>query len=142
MRALALSVLLAGCTTASPEANTQAPPAPSSAAPAPPPPRADGKLEGSWKSNACGARKYRRDLKLEAGGRFESLDLVSPCPQGAVCVWSGIVDRKGTWKLEGATVRLTVEGEDPKQGTPLPPTLGWSGGVLSEGDGACAYVAQ
>lgn len=144
-RILAVSVLSWGCTTTAPGAGSQPMPgtgaAPTLSPSAKPPAPAD-KLEGTWRSDACGARKYRRVLKLEAGGAFEATDLVSPCPPQVACVWSGIVDRKGKWKLEGAAVRLTVEGEDPKAGSPLATPLGWAGGLLTEGDGACPYTPQ
>ena len=69
-------------------------------------------------------------------------DLVSPCPPGARCVWSGILARAGTFSLAGSTVTLTVtEGADSKPGSPLPATMTFTGGALSEsaGGATCAY---
>ena len=74
-------------------------------------------LTGTWQSASCGARTYTRRLILHDSGSFEAFDLVSPCPPGAVCVWSGIIRWGGTWKLEPGRVVLSVEAKD---GAPLP----------------------
>jgi hypothetical protein len=50
-------------------------------------------------------------------------DLVSPCPPNVACVWSGIVNRRGTYARAGDAITLTVSGTPPPQGQPLPPTL-------------------
>lgn len=94
-------------------------------APAPAP------VVGAWTSEACGERTWTRALQLDADGAWRGRDLVSPCPEGVTCVWSGVVERSGAWRpLDGAFVlepaadapghpaadpaptRLVVEGEE------------------------------
>lgn len=97
---------------------------------------------GAWSSPRCGERKYVRELELTADGRFRSADLVSPCPKGAVCVWSGIVLRDGTFALAGDRVRLTSAAEKSPQAKPLPSALDVVEGSLVErgpGDERCTY---
>lgn len=125
-------------TATSPEPTTQptSQPTTTTAPTASAPPANDGPA-GSWTSASCGNRKYVRDLDLKSDGSFAAHDLVSPCPPDAKCVWSGIVDRKGTWKLEGDKVSLSFTDANKQAGDPLPSSLGWSGGVLKEG--SCNY---
>lgn len=66
-------------------------------------------LEGKWLSPSCGERAYARYIVFEAGGRFTAEDRVAPCPQGAQCVWSGVVYRSGTYSVEGESVHLKLE---------------------------------
>src|SRR5687767_8198684 len=95
------------------------PTAPTTAAPTAAPGAADP--AGSWSSASCGKRTYVRELTLAGDGTFSARDLVSPCPPNAKCVWSGIVDRSGKWKLDGSKVLLTVEkGTEAKAGESLP----------------------
>jgi hypothetical protein len=104
------------------------------------PPKADGPA-GPWTSPLCVNRTYARDLDLASDGSFKAKDLVSPCPPYATCMWSGIVDRKGTWKLEGDKVTLSFSEPSKQPGEPLPTSLQWSNGVLTEVQGAklCHY---
>lgn len=157
-----LGILLAGCACNQAEpgpANPVPPPsstapAPSATTPAPPPPAPSGTaptpggggLYGTWKSPSCGARGYERRIYFETDGTFQSEDMVSPCPPGTVCVWSGIVVTHGTFVVTGNTVALTPKsgGGGPKPGAAeLPKSLTWDAqGALSEtaADGsACAY---
>ncbi len=62
-------------------------------------------LAGGWDDLNDG--KYPSTYTFAANGTFSRSDAVSPCPPGAVCIWSGIVTTAGTWKLNGATVALT-----------------------------------
>lgn len=64
---------------------------------------------GTWSSASCGERSYARELVFVEGGSYVRLDLVSPCPPGTLCVWSGIVHFTGGWRLEGDRVRLIEE---------------------------------
>lgn len=134
--------------TPTPSATAAAPPTqlPSSAASAPAsasasaPPATSGP-EGAWSSPSCDARKYERQLTLSADGTFASQDLVSPCPPNVACVWSGIVVRKGTWKLVGSALTLSTTDQQ-KQGAPLATQLRFEAGVLSEFAGSpkgCPY---
>ncbi len=116
------------------------PTTPTTSAPTAAPTAASGAADpaGSWSSASCGKRTYVRELTLTGDGTFSARDLVSPCPPNAKCVWSGIVDRSGKWKLDGAKVLLTVEkGTEAKAGEALPSELAFEGGVLSES--GCAY---
>ncbi|HTJ81103.1 MAG TPA: hypothetical protein VL400_05245, partial [Polyangiaceae bacterium] len=93
---------------------------------------------------SCGSKRtYAREITFADGGTWTARDLVSPCPKDAKCVWSGIVERKGTSKLEGTTVTLTAEaGTDRQAGAPFPTTMKLDGGVLSEPSddgGICKY---
>lgn len=154
-----LGILLAGCACnqAEPGPANPAPP-PSASAPAPsatPPPAAPtaatpapggGGLYGTWKSPSCGARGYERRIYFETDGTFQAEDLVSPCPPGTVCVWSGIVVTHGTFVVTGGTVALTPKpgsGGGKPGAAELPKSLVWDAqGALSEAaaDGSkCAY---
>jgi hypothetical protein len=105
---------------------------------APESPRADASVVGKWSSPSCRDRTYVRELELAADGTFRSDDLVSPCPKGAVCVWSGIVHREGTYAVAGDRVTLATPPEQRPQARPLPAVLGVEGGVLVEGE-SCRY---
>lgn len=77
-------------------------------------------LAGTWQSPSCGARKYARELTLGSDGTFSARDLVSPCPKDASCVWSGIVERKGTYTSSASWLTLTVSDAGKPAGEPLP----------------------
>jgi hypothetical protein len=108
-------------------------------------PETPADVVGEWKSAPCGARKYERRITLAKDGSFTAQDLVSPCPKGVVCVWSGIIDTKGTWKQEGKKVLLTAASQapNPKMGSPFPTTLTIdpaTKSLIETVDGAtCAY---
>ncbi|EYF07394.1 hypothetical protein [Chondromyces apiculatus] len=89
----------------------------------PPGQQGDPALVGTWKSASCGDRTYERTLTFGADGTFQASDRISPCPPRAQCVWSGIVDRNGSYVRSGNTITLRVEGTPGKQGKPLPETL-------------------
>lgn len=77
--------------------------------PATPPP-----LHGApWESASCGERTYPRTLELREDGSFLARDLVSPCPEGATCVWSGIVERAGTYTASADRITLVRAGNEP-----------------------------
>jgi hypothetical protein len=65
-------------------------------------------LAGTWESASCGARTYARQITFADAAAFAAQDLVSPCPKGTTCVWSGIINRSGTYKLSKDLVLLTV----------------------------------
>lgn len=115
------------------------------AAPSATAPAAGGKLTGTWSSAACGdARKYAREITFHADGRFDATDLVSPCPPDARCVWSGLLNRSGTYATSGSTVKLTTGPASNKAGAPFPEDLAFEGGVVSENAASarCAYVRR
>jgi len=127
-----------GPTTGEPvaTATTAAPTAPPPGGPAP------ISLPGKWSSPSCGARKYLRELELQRSGRFQSDDLVSPCPANVACVWSGIVHREGTWTDASQTLKLVVDkdGSGPAVAA-LPASLELTGSELIEAQGSerCSY---
>lgn len=113
------------------------------AAPAPAQLPAEPDLAGSWSSAGCGGRAYERRIELRADGTFSAEDLVSPCPPGARCVWSGVVVRRGTWKMQKAAIALTAEPvTGPAPGAPFPTELAIDAGAPVEMGSAgarCAY---
>ena len=98
-------------------------------------------LVGEWVSSSCGARQYPRHITFDDQSGFSASDLVSPCPAGVACVWSGIVVRHGRWSSDGRRVTLTVSGAPPRQGAPFPETLELSPGPTEkDASGAiCPY---
>lgn len=76
--------------------------------PPPAPPSSPANVVGTWISPACGGRTYVRKIQLNNGGTFEALDLVSPCPPKVACMWSGIVTNKGTYVVEGGSIKLSI----------------------------------
>lgn len=55
---------------------------------------------GRWESTDCADRSYPRLLSIFDGGEFALEDHIAPCPDGMICVWSGIVIYGGKWKME------------------------------------------
>jgi hypothetical protein len=100
-------------------------------------------IPSSWTSPACEAREYERQITF-TDARYAAQDLVAPCPPGTQCVWSGIIDRTGSWQLERRQLRLTPDVDAPQTAHgskfPLPPHL-WLApdGTLTEDEGACPY---
>jgi hypothetical protein len=85
-------------------------------------------LAGTWESASCGARAYPRKITFSEGAAaaatFSAEDLVSPCPKGTTCVWSGIIVRSGTYKTEKDIVTLTVgKASNGPAKTTFPPSL-------------------
>ena len=99
---------------------------------------------GSWESASCGARSYKRETTFAADNTVEGRDLVSPCPKGATCVWSGIVEWKGTYTNNGNKLGLSVKVQGgPKGKINLPAELMWdesqSAVVEKSGEATCVY---
>jgi len=92
----------------------------------------------------CGERAFVREIDLQPGTRFTARDLVSPCPPGVRCVWSGIVTRTGVaiWRegYLGLEVASAVPpGPSGPPGAPFPARLAPAGqGILQDDDG-CPY---
>jgi hypothetical protein len=129
-------------------AATSPAPAPSpTPAPAPSPAPAEPKQTwlGVWNSVSCGQRKYVREVTFAEEGKVTGRDLISPCPKNVDCVWSGIVDWKGTYEVKGDTIALDVAiSVGPKGKLTLPTELGWDESkalvVEDPGGAACAYA--
>lgn len=83
---------------------------------------AGASIEGSWISPSCGARTYPRLITFD-DGQFQATDLISPCPYGLVCIWSGIVKTLGTYAVSGDTIELTVLDGWSGKGQPLPASM-------------------
>lgn len=141
-------ILAAACTSAAPTGNpapvgtpttspdaTSTPPPPtsataapttSSATPAPGPAQtSNSAIVGTWESASCGKRKYARTIQFDAAGTFVGQDLVSPCPKGTACVWSGIVGTNGTFTVQAdkVTLTLTEPVARPEMVEPFPATM-------------------
>jgi hypothetical protein len=101
------------------------------------------KIVGSWSSASCGERKYARSITLSDGGSFEAEDRVSPCPPKVTCIWSGIVNRHGTYAVQGSQLTLTTAEDKAGAGKamPFPTSLAIEGGALVEdaGGAKCSY---
>lgn len=96
------------------------------AAPSPQPEPTVESLIGTWTAAACGARKYTRQLTLQADGRFAAIDYVAPCPRGQICKWSGIVRRSGTWQARNlAVIELSVDTGKSRLAEPIPGAMGF-----------------
>ncbi|MFO0552658.1 MAG: hypothetical protein U0271_29980 [Polyangiaceae bacterium] len=97
---------------------------------------------GSWTNSLCGKRTYERILTFTKEGKFDARDLVSPCPKDRKCVWSGIVDRKGTWALEGETLALKLtDGTERGPGETFPLEFAFRKGALVEPP-SCEYTKR
>lgn len=101
-------------------------------------------VPSAWASAPCEGRTYERQIRFE-GDRYMAKDLVAPCPEGTMCVWSGIIDRAGSWSLDRKQLRLLPDTDapaSPQAGKfPLPEHL-WlaEDATLTEDDGRCPYV--
>ena len=98
----------------------------------------------TWASPACEGRKYERQMNFQED-RYTAKDLVAPCPPGTRCVWSGILDRAGSWSLDRKQLRLlpdTDASASPQASKfPLPEHLLLGpDGTLTEDEGRCPYV--
>ncbi len=102
---------------------------------------------GSWASDGCGERSYRRAITLTANGKVTGEDRVSPCPPTVACVWSGIVRWSGSWSLDGERIALELAtgAGPPSGGITLPRELSWDAAaqapVEMHGDLRCPYQA-
>lgn len=110
--------------------------------PAPAAPRA---LVGKWMSLACGERTYPRTIDFAADATFHAEELISPCPQDVDCVWSGIIERDGTYVVADGRIALTDTSEASAAAKPLPATLeiDASSGApveLAQGGTRCTYA--
>jgi hypothetical protein len=79
----------------------------------PAPPGAATSLLGTWESASCGARTYPRNITFADASAFSAEDLISPCPKGTACIWSGIVNSHGKYRVEKDAVSLLVDAPGP-----------------------------
>jgi hypothetical protein len=71
---------------------------------------------GDWTSKGCPSRSFPRNIHFEQGGTYAGIDLVSPCPVGTQCAWSGIVSYQGIWMQQGQTIELRDIGGTGERG--------------------------
>jgi hypothetical protein len=122
-RSALVLVLVGGCDSGTTQAPSE-PAAPVGPAPADPVPSVPTQaLEARlWTSASCADRAYPRTLAFAGDGTFVARDLVSPCPEGAQCVWSGIVERKGTYTATADRIALALQGNEPAPAAKALPT--------------------
>ncbi len=77
-------------------------------------------LLGDWTSGPCGGRIYARNISFGSDQRYAAIDLVSPCPDGTTCIWSGMTGFGGLWELQGKKVRVREFGVGDVPGGPRP----------------------
>jgi len=102
-------------------------------------------LVGIWQSDSCGdARTYVRAIAVDDNGMWRSRDMVSPCPPGTQCMWSGIVEANGTWLPAEplGTIQLNVGSAAPRNapGEAPPSSLSLKPGQVVD-DLGCSYKA-
>jgi len=120
-----------------------APPVPPGLPPAPAPVGPPATLV----AQPCGTRAFVREIDLLPVDRFAARDLVSPCPPGARCVWSGIVLRSGTATWREGHLVLEAAPQDPSgppgpPGVPFPARLVPAGPGLLQDDEGCPYRVE
>lgn len=65
---------------------------------------------GQWTSKACPTRAFARNILFEDDGNYAAADLISPCPVGTQCAWSGISLYQGIWSQQGETIETRDMG--------------------------------
>lgn len=69
-------------------------------------------LNGCFETPSSETINWPRQLKI-FNNQFELRDLVSPCPPGVICIWSGIIVRTGTIKINDGAFSLEVTKQIP-----------------------------
>lgn len=95
-------------------------------------------FEGNWTSPGCQSRSYARNIRFEADHSYAGLDLVSPCPPGTACVWSGMVAFTGFWSIKDSKELILKELGGGGPGSPHPTlfTADMEGNLV---EGGCKY---
>ena len=101
-------------------------------------------LLGTWASTACAERAFKRELTFFSNGHFAGRDYVAPCPPNTLCVWSGIIEWKGTFTVAGDQILLLKDPNTPGRQAEGQPTNLWLGpdGAPQEQPADCAYLRQ
>lgn len=92
---------------------------------------------GDWTSKDCTARTFARNIRFEDDGTYAAVDLVSPCPVGTQCAWSGIVAYQGIYQQQSETLELRDIGGTPAAGPHPTSFRADDAGHLVEG--GCTY---
>lgn len=71
---------------------------------------------GDWTSTNCTARTFPRNIHFEDDGTWAGVDLISPCPVGTQCAWSGITYYQGIYQQQSETLELRDIGGTPAAG--------------------------
>ena len=146
-------LLLACAADSAPPSPLVVPPAAPAGAPGEPAVNADGtpkvdtmlgtvpgvQYVGEWTSATCEGRAYPRNLVFYEHGEYAAFDLISPCPTGTSCIWSGIVGYAGIWKQDGTRLILREIGAPIEKGSPHPTEFvaSFDGTLVENG---CAYT--
>jgi len=72
-------------------------------------------VTGIWTATG----EWQIDYTFSKDGTVTKTDYVSPCPEGVVCFWSGIVTNTGTWQSVGSGLELSWETNDTTGGVVL-----------------------
>jgi hypothetical protein len=74
-------------------------------------------FSGDWTSPSCGGRGFPRNIRFEeVQRRWALVDLVSPCPAGTQCAWTGLQRSEGTWEHDTSRIypKALGAGKQPK----------------------------
>ncbi len=77
-------------------------------------------IEGDWTSKPCEGRNYARNIRFETNRTYAAIDLVSPCPVGTECAWSGMTTFGGKWTIENRELLTRELGAGTAEGGPHP----------------------
>jgi hypothetical protein len=71
---------------------------------------------GDWTSPPCDGRSYARNVTFYPNQEYAVMELVSPCPVGTQCMWSGLGTFAGLWGQDGKKLRvqeISMTGNSP-----------------------------
>lgn len=77
-------------------------------------------ITGDWTSKGCEGRSYARNVRFEADRTYAVIDMVSPCPVGTTCAWSGMTTFGGKWTIENRELLTRELGGGTAAGGPHP----------------------
>ena len=77
-------------------------------------------IAGNWTSKGCEGRTYARNIRFETNRTYAAVDLVSPCPVGTSCAWSGMTAFGGKWTIENRELLTRELGAGTAEGGPHP----------------------
>jgi hypothetical protein len=94
---------------------------------------------GAFRDDSCGERTFPREIQLDVG-TYTGRDLVSPCPVGVTCMWSGIVEFHGTWTRDRDAIVLVETGAAPQTGPSARPKRLTPNGAGWKDENGCTFV--